>query len=193
MGRWIGPALSGFLIPLLVLCGAAHAAEIEGVKLDDKARVGASELVLNGAGVRTRVFFRVYVGALYLRKKTGAADAAIADAGPKRVAMHMMRDLASDQLFSALEEGLKKNHAPEQLAKLEPQVKQLGAIFSAVKAAKTGDVFLLDYVPGAGTRVTVNGEGKGTVPGEEFNRALLRVWLGEEPADAALKKAMLGG
>ena len=189
------PVSIGCVAACMLLCGAAVAAEVEGVKLADKIRMSDTgpELVLNGAGVRTRVFFKVYVGALYLQKKTGAADAVLADAGPKRVAMHMMRDLAADQLFSALEEGLKKNHAPEQLAKLEPQVKQLGAIFSAVKAAKTGDVFLLDYVPGAGTRVTVNGEGRGTVPGEEFNRALLRVWLGEEPADAALKKAMLGG
>jgi hypothetical protein len=72
-------------------------------------------------------------------------------------------------------------------------VKQLEGIFNAVKTAKPGDVILLDYVPGSGTRVVVNGEAKGTVAGEEFNRALLRIWLGDQPADASLKKAMLGG
>ena len=54
-------------------------------------------------------------------------------------------------------------------------------------------MILLDYLPGAGTRVTVSGDDKGTIPGEEFNRALLRIWLGDQPADASLKKAMLGG
>ncbi len=188
-------ALTGFLAAWLLLCGAAHAAEVEGVKLADKLRVSDAgpELILNGAGVRTRVFFKVYVGALYLQKKTGSTDTVLSDAGPKRVAMHMMRDLAAEQLFSALNDGLKNNHAPGELAKLEPQVKQLEGIFNALKSAKNGDVILLDYLPGSGTRITVNGDSKGTIPGEEFYRALLRIWLGDQPADGALKKAMLGG
>jgi long-chain acyl-CoA synthetase len=107
--------------------------------------------------------------------------------------MHLLRDLSAEQLFAALSEGLRNNHAQDELAKLDPQVMQLEGIFKAVKAAKNGDVILLDYVPGAGTRVTVNAEVRGVIPGEEFNRALLRVWLGDQPADASLKKAMLGG
>ena len=191
--RRIKPAVALFMAAWLLLCGAAQAAEVEGVKLADKVQLGGSELTLNGAGVRTRVFFKVYVGALYLQQKAGSTDAVLADTGAKRIVMHMMRDLDAEQLFSALDEGLKKNHTPEQLAKLEAQVKQLEGIFKAVKAAKSGDVILLDYLPGAGTRVTVRGDDKGTIAGEEFNRALLRIWLGEQPADASLKRAMLGG
>ena len=189
----LGVRLAGLALTLL-LC-PAFAAEVEGVKLADQVRLGDAgpELVLNGAGVRTRAFFRVYVGALYLQQKKNAADAVLADAGAKRVAMHLLRDLTADQLFSALNDGLKNNHAPAELAKLEPQMKQLEGIFAAVKAAKTGDAIVLDYVPGNGTRVVVNGETKGTIPGDDFNRALLRIWLGEQPADGALRKAMLGG
>jgi len=192
--RSVADTLLVLLIGAVITISAA-AAEIEGVKLADKLRVSDAgpELVLNGAGVRTRVFFKVYVGALYLQKKENATDAVLADAGPKRVAMHLLRDLTAEQLFSALNDGLKNNHTPEQLAKLGPQLKQLEDIFNAVKAAKNGDVILLDYLPGAGTRVTVRGDDKGTIPGEEFNRALLRIWLGNQPADASLKKAMLGG
>jgi len=185
--------LTGMLIGAWLSLGSAFAAEVEGVKLADKVQVGGTELVLNGAGVRTRVFFKVYVGALYVQKKTNATEAVLADAGPKRIAMHVLRDLTAEQLFSALNDGLKNNHTPEQLAKLGPQLKQLEDVFNAVKAAKNGDVILLDYLPGAGTRVTVRGDDKGTIPGEEFNRALLRIWLGNQPADASLKKAMLGG
>lgn len=178
-----------------VISISADGAEIEGVKLADKVRLSDAgpELILNGAGVRTRAFFRVYVGALYLQQKAGATQAVLSDAGPKRVAMHMLRDLTAEQLFSALNDGLKNNHAPVELAKLEPQLKQLEGIFTALKAAKNGDVILLDYLPGTGTRVTVNGESRGTIPGEDFYRALLRIWLGDQPADASLKKAMLGG
>jgi long-chain acyl-CoA synthetase len=182
----------GFLAALL-LAASSFAAEIEGVKLADKAQVGGSELALNGAGVRTRVFFRVYVGALYLQNKAGSTEAVLGDAGSKRIAMHMLRDLEAEQLLSAFNDGLKKNHAPGELAKLEPQVKQLDSIFAAVKAVKKGDAVLLDYLPGVGTRVTVRGEDKGTIAGQEFNRALLRIWLGDQPADVSLKKAMLGG
>jgi hypothetical protein len=194
--KTIRPALTAFVTACSLLCGAAFsafAAEVEGVKLADTVQAGGTELALNGAGVRTRFIFRVYVGALYLQKKLNTTDAVLADAGAKRIAMHMLRDVEAEQLFSALNDGLKKNHTPGQLARLEPQVKQLEGIFNAVKSAKSGDVILLDYLPGAGTRVTVRGEDKGTIAGEEFNRALLRIWLGAEPADASLKKAMLGG
>jgi long-chain acyl-CoA synthetase len=181
------------VLAALLSAGGAIAAEVEGVRIDDKVQVGATELALNGAGVRTRVFFKVYVGALYLPKKAGTTDGVLAEAGAKRIAMHMLRDLEAEQLVSAFNDGLKKNHAPAELAKLEPQVKQFDSIFAAVKAVRKGDVVLLDYLPGAGTRVTVRGEDKGTIAGEAFNRALLRIWLGESPADASLKKAMLGG
>lgn len=186
------------VISFLLLSGlalAASAAEFEGVKLADSVRVSDAgpDLVLNGAGLRTRVFFRVYVGALYLTKKTTMANAVISDDGAKRVALHMLRELSSDQFVSALEDGLKNNHSAEQLAKLDAPTRQLRAIFDAVKTAKTGDVIFIDYLPGAGTRITVNGAVKGAIPGEDFNRALLRIWLGDSPADGDLKKGMLGG
>lgn len=180
---------------MLGMVQVAFAAELEGVKLPDSARVSDAgpDLVLNGAGLRTRVFFRVYVGALYLTKKTTAANAIISDTGAKRVALHMLRELSSDQFVSALEDGLKNNHGAEELTKLDARIKQLRAIFDAVKTAKIGDVIYIDYLPGAGTRITVNGAVKGAIPGEDFNRALLRIWLGDSPADSDLKKGMLGG
>lgn len=173
----------------------AAAAELEGVKLADSARLaeGGAELKFNGAGVRTRFLFRVYVGALYLSAKTAAANAVINDAGPKRIALHMLRELSSEQLFGALEDGLKNNHGADDMAKLEARVRQLRAIFDAVKVAKPGDIILIDYLPEQGTRITINGTVRGSIAGADFNRALLRIWLGDSPADADLKKSMLGG
>ncbi|MFN7085768.1 MAG: chalcone isomerase family protein [Burkholderiales bacterium] len=183
-----------FLIGFFTTWGAG-AAEVEAVRLADRIRVSEAgpELVLNGAGVRTRFVFKVYVGALYLQRKMAAAAEVLNDTAPKRVAMHLLRELSSDQLLSALNDGLKNNHTPEQLAAFEQQIRQLEGIFGAVKAAKAGDAILLDYLPEHGTRITVNGDTKGIIPGFGFNQALLRVWLGASPADADLKKAMLGG
>jgi long-chain acyl-CoA synthetase len=180
---------------LIGVSSAATALEVEGVKLADKVRAADTgpELVLNGAGVRTRIVFKVYVGALYLQQKRTTPDAVFSDNGPKRIAMHMLREVKADQFFAALSEGLKDNHTSEQLAKIEPQIREFEGIFKRVQNSKPGDIFLLDYMPGSGTRVMVNGDNKGTVTGGEFNTALLRMWLGDKPADATLKKALLGG
>ena len=151
------------------------------------------ELVLNGAGVRTRFIFRVYVGALYLTHKLRSDAAVIEDAGPQRIALHMLRELSAEQFVAALEDGLRKNHIAEQLAALDQRVRQLRGIFAAIGAAKEGDAISIDYLPGIGTRITVNGKERGTVPGEDFHRALRRIWLGEQPADSDLKQALLGG
>jgi long-chain acyl-CoA synthetase len=182
-------------ISLLLGCGlAAQAAEVEGVKLPDTLRLdGGPELVLNGAGVRTRLVFRVYVGALYVTKKTSNAAAILGDPGPKRIALHMLRELSADQFAGALEDGLKANHGADELARLDARVRQLRAIFDALKVAKSGDVIHIDYTPAAGTRIAVNAAAQGIIPGEDFHRALLRVWLGDKPADADLKRGLLGG
>ena len=68
-----------------------------------------------------------------------------------------------------------------------------GAAFKQVGEAKKGDLIQLDFAPDVGTRVVVNGQQRGTaMAGDAFFSALLRVWLGDKPADGALKKSMLG-
>ena len=49
---------------------AVETIEIEGVKLPQKLVSGDTELVLNGAGIRSKFFIKIYVGGLYLPKKT---------------------------------------------------------------------------------------------------------------------------
>jgi hypothetical protein len=172
---------------------AASAAEVAGVKLEDRERVSNADLVLNGAGLRKRAFFQVYAMGLYLPdRKTAAADA-IGAAGPKRVAIHMLRDVGADQFADALSDGMKDNHGEAEMKALEPRVKQLAGIMADMKEAKKGMRITLDWVPGAGTVVTVEGKPAGTpIPGEDFYRALLRIWLGDNPVQADLKKALLG-
>jgi hypothetical protein len=105
--------------------------------------------------------------------------------------MHFVYDeVSSEKLVDAWNEGFEENLAEDALKKLQPQINKFNAMFPAVKA---GDVIYLDYVPGSGTLVTINGESKGQIAGRDFNNALLDIWLGEEPADKGLKKAMLGG
>lgn len=181
------------LVWSLLLSWNACALEVAGVKLSDTAQVGSENLQLNGAGIRTRLFFKIYVGALYLPQKQASAAAIIADEHEHRVALHIMHELSSEKLFNAFYDAIKANHSEAELAALGAQIRQMAQIFDAVKEVKPGDVITLDYLPTSGTQIAVNGSARGTIAGAEFNRALLKIWLGDEPVQDDLKKAMLGG
>ena len=180
------------LLLVLLLALPASAAEVAGVKIDDKASVGSTELVLNGAGLRKRVFFQVYAIGLYFPKKIPSAPEAINAPGPKRVSIHMLRNVAAEQFSEALADGIKANHSEAEARALEPRVRELAAIMAAVKEAKKGMHIALDWTE-AGTQVLIQGKPAGApIAGEDFFRALLRIWLGDQPVQDDLKKALLG-
>lgn len=182
------------LLMVASACALAQLTELEGVKLEPSAQVAAAPLVLNGAGLRTRAFFKVYVAALYVPKKATDATTLLSQTGPRRVAITMLRDVDAATFAGALNDGLKDNHTEAQLAALKPQIDTLNAAFKLVGEAKKGDLIQLDFAPDAGTRVVVNGQARGNaMAGDAFFNALLRIWLGDKPADGGLKKGMLGG
>lgn len=182
---------------LLLLASLAPAAwpvvEIEGVKFEDKTRLGADELVLNGAGQRSRLFLKVYAMGLYVTQKQTRADALLALKGPKRIHIVSLRDLTAEQFADALVEGVRKNHGEADLAALKPALDEFHAAVLGVKAAPKGTVIDIDFAPDSGTRLVVNQQPQGmAIPGEAFYAALLRIWLGERPAAQDLKEALLG-
>ena len=174
-----------------VLTLSANAVEVKGVKVDEKVQVGGNTLVLNGAGVRTKLMFKVYVAGLYLIQKQTDANAVISETGNKRVSMHFLRDLSAEKLLHALDEGFEANNSAAEMAAIDAQMKAFRQMMTSAKAVKEGDVILLDLTS-AGTQVSINGKALGNIEGAAFNQALLRVWLGGNPVDAALKKSMLG-
>lgn len=181
---------------ILFFCGlllslSANALEVAGVKLDDKVQLGKQELVLNGAGIRTKVVFDIYVAALYLETKSRKADVVLADTGSKRVALHLLYSLKSETLMEAFKNAIESNHNSTELSAMDVGLKKFYAVFNAVPEVKKGDVILLDYQPATGTKVTLNGVERGIVEGAEFNRALLKIWLGNRPVQDDLKKDLL--
>ena len=186
--------LAAMVVALAAMGANAQPAEVEGVKLEPTTQVGGAALVLNGAGVRTRAVFKVYVAGLYVPAKANNAAALLAQKGPRRVAITMLRNVDADTFSSALTEGLQKNLSEAQFAGFKAQIDTLTANFKAAGEAKKGDVIHLDFAPDAGTRVVVNGKVQGSaIAGEDFYTALLRIWLGDKPVDGDLKKGMLGG
>src|SRR5216683_8313818 len=190
-GKLVGK-FAGRLVGVFVGLFAAVvlAAEVGGVKLDDKVSIGAQELVLNGAGVRTRVVFKVYVASLYLPRKATEL-ATVLSKSQRRIQLNLLRALSADELVEALNEGLAENNTASELAAVKAQVDQLATIMKSFKEVKEKDVITLDFVDGA-TRIGLNGEAKGTIGGDAFNQALTKVWLGDKPVQADLKKSLLG-
>jgi len=177
----------------LLLSLDAGALDLAGVHLADTAQVGNATLQLNGGGIRTRWFFKVYVGALYLPARQSDANAIIGADGPYRISLTMLRGLGEKRFLDAFIEAIAANHSKEEMAALDPQIKQMIAIFHKVGEVKTGDLIALDYQPVTGTQISVNGRAYGAIPGEMFRRALLKIWLGSKPVQDDLKKDMLGG
>ena len=175
------------LAPLLV-----GAAEVEGVRIDDRTRVANADLTLNGAGLRKRAFFKVYAMGLYVPQKSSNPATLLDQPGPKRVAIHMLRDVSADAFIEALSDGIRANHSEAEAKALEPRIKELGAVMSGVGEAKKGMAIHLDWT-GSETQVVVQGKPAGKpIAGQDFYRALLKIWLGDKPVQDDLKKALLG-
>lgn len=180
------------LFACLLCIGSLGAKEIAGVKLEDNVQLSPDSpaSVLNGAGIRSKFFFKIYVAGLYLPKKSNSAAEILAMPGAKRIVMHFVHDeVSKEKLTAAWTEGFENNQSTAALNNLHLRLNQFNDFFDTVHA---GDVILLDYLPKVGTTVTIKDTKKGVIPGEDFHRALLAVWLGNEPADDDLKTGLLG-
>lgn len=179
----------------LMLAWGAVAATVDvgGVKMEDATDVRGSKLVLNGAGVRYKAVFKVYAAGLYLGKKAATPEEVLATPGAKRMSITMLREIDSNELGKLFTRGVQDNSPKAEMSKLIPGLIRMGQIFSDQKKLASGDVFMIDWVPGVGTVITIKGVPQGEPFKEaEFFNAMMRIWLGPEPADWKLKDALLG-
>lgn len=186
----------------LSLCGTVgiHAAsaagftqDVGGAPVENTVQLSGATLQLNGAGIRFKALFKVYTAALYLGKRVGTPEAVLSAPGPKRLMLTMLRDMDANDLGRLFAKGVESNVPSLEVNKSLMSLVRMGQIFSDAKIVKTGDVIQMDWVPGTGTVISL----RGVVQGEpfkepEFYGALLRIWLGQSPADAKLKDALLG-
>ncbi len=192
VGKLLKSLVSGLAL-VLAFALPAQAAEVSGVKIEDTTTVAGKSLVLNGAGMRKKFVINVYVAALYLQEKKGTAADVMALATPKRMALTMQREVSSDEFGQLFIESMNKNSTKEEKAKVVGQTGKFGEMFAALDKVKKGDVIHMDWVPGQGTVTSVNGKITGeTLPDIAFFNAVLRIWLGEKPAQDDLKDALLG-
>jgi hypothetical protein len=180
-------------LALVWAASSAHAIKVEGVNLDDQITLVDAPLVLNGAGVRKAYFIKAYVAGMYLPRKSSRKDEIVHIQGPKRFQMVMLMGADSKEFNKALIQGMQRNSSPEEFPRLEARMHAFEKIIDSFVSVKSGDVVLMDYLPGTGTVVSVNGHVQGSpIGGEDFYAKLLEIFIGEHVADEHLKQHLLG-
>jgi len=172
----------------------AQAVEVANVKYEPSFDLAGQKLVLNGAGIRYKFVIKVYTAGLYLAHKAGTTQEVLAAPGAKRLHIQMLRDIDGNELGKLFTKGMEANAPREEFVKSINGVLKLSEIFASRKQLNSGENFSVDYVPGIGSLVLLNGKTIGEpIKEPEFFSALLRIWLGDKPADDGLKEALLGG
>ncbi|BCL62985.1 chalcone isomerase [Desulfomarina profundi] len=175
---------------VLLMALPVCAREIEGVNVAETLQgAGGKTLQLNGAGVRTKFFFNIYIAELYMEHPSAVAREVLAADGEKRMVMHFLySEVGKEKLVDGWNEGFEANCTKTELENLRVRINQFNSFFTDVKK---NDIIVLDFVPGQGTAVTIAGKDKGRIKGRDFNDALLKIWLGKEPVTSSLKEKLL--
>jgi len=174
----------------LLLSTTSHALTLKGITLPEQVKVGNTTLHLNGAGIRSKFVFDIYVGALFLPSKTHSAKTIINDTGANQVSMYFVYDeISQEKMINGWNEGFENVLSATERDKLKTQIATFNQAFGKTV---TGDVIVVAYSPEKGTEVIINKQSKATIPGFEFHQALMKIWFGDDPVDDDLKEGMLG-
>lgn len=172
----------------------AQLREVEGFRFEGSIRLGGADLVLNGIGVRKRFYLPIYVAALYVPQRSADPEVLLSQSGPRRMALRFVREVEAELFLTSLDAGMRKHYSPAQLAAWKGQWETLSVIISRMVLARRSDHMSWDYTPEDGARLMKNSVPRvPAIQGEDFYNAVLRVWLGPQPADAELKKGILAG
>lgn len=176
-------------LALLFVAPLAWSIEVAGVQVPETVTVQGTPLILNGAGLRRKFFFKIYVGALYLKNRQTTPAAVLAADNPKSVRLQFIyKQVSAKQLVDAWNEGFTANTSSDALAALRARIDRFNALFPAVRS---GDVVRIDFLADGSTDVWINDTMRGNIAGTDFQQAVLKIWLGDSPADRSLKQGML--
>ncbi len=182
--------ISVFLTLFITTSAVLAESKNSNLSSPENLTIDSQTLILNGAGIRKKLFIKVYQASLYLAEKTSSIDTIISMPGTKNVRMDILHSkIAAKKSRTAWLNGMEKNLSETDFNTNKSSLDLFNALFPDLHK---GDQVDISFHPGTGTKLTVNGEFLGTVPGDNFFSALLMVWLGDKPADRHLKKDMMG-
>lgn len=181
------------LVVALGLTAAAALAAPTSTKFDPQMEVQGTKLQLNGAGTRYKAIFKVYDLGLYTTKKVSSAAELLALPGPKRLQFTALRELPGTDLGRLFLKGMNDNSPKERVQRHALASTRLIEVFSGRSKMLPGESFAMEYMPGKGTTFYILGKAQGDPVGDdEFFQMVLKIWVGESPADHQLRDALLG-
>lgn len=191
--RGVRTWLAGIALAAAGLCAtpAARAVTVATVDVPAQQTLAGQTLVLNGAGLRQRFVFHVYVAALYRPRVTHDAQTILDSREPQTLQLTLLRDINSKALTDALNEGLKANNTEADLAAMADTTRHFETFMKTGGEGASGDQVRIDFQQGT-VSVSFKGKTLGEVSDPRFVAALLKVWLGPAPAQESLKQALLG-
>lgn len=179
-----------FTLAFILLSFSSGDMEIGGITMPDTLKAGDSNLTLNGAGIRTKFFLKLYVGGLYLQHKTTDASKVLSEDKPMAIRLHIISSMiTSERMEDATREGF-DNSLGKKVSSMSTEIEAFIDVFKA--QINDGDVFNMIYIPGTGTEIYKNDKLSKTIKGLAFKNALFGIWLGKKPAQNSLKEEMLG-
>jgi hypothetical protein len=175
-------------LSLLLLSSHAFALDVAGVKIAPTVSSRQKTLAFNGAGIRKKLFIKVYVGSLYTERKVATPAQLLADPGEKLIRMNFVyRKVEKEKIVEAFADGL-ANNSPGVARSAE--AKAFLSWFTADFVA--GDTVDISLSPDGTVAASQNGKALGTVRSPALVQGVLLIWFGEKPADKSLKEGMLG-
>ena len=182
--------LSLFAIAFMLISFTSGDLEIGGITMPDTLSAGETELTLNGAGIRTKFFLKLYVGGLYLQNKTTDSNKVLSEDKPMAIRLHIISSMiTSSKMEDATREGFDKSLG-NKVTSMSTEIEAFIDVFKA--EINDGDIFDMIYIPGKGVEIYKNDKHSKTIKGLAFKNALFGIWIGKKPAQDSLKEGMLG-
>lgn len=180
-----------FVLAAILTAAPGVARELAGVDVPEVIRMqsGGGPMHLAGASVQRHNFMPFYVTALYLSPNFRGE---IPDEyTQKQVTLIWLTPQMSDERVDDYwRKAMAESVNDQQLyLRIESAVDRFVDLFEGVAH---GDRFEFEYVPDMGTQVVVNGTKAGIIPGIDFHRALMGVWLGDKSRESVFQAELLG-
>ena len=149
-------------------------------------------LVLNGSGVRRYFLRSINDVALYVAAPVRSWEQLVALPGRKRVQVRIrVPEFSAEQFRSSWRAHFEATLAAERQREMRPRIEQFLAAFDS---ARSGDTLWFDCLPGRGLRISIRGEPRTLVEGEDFCPTVYANWLGPQASTSqSLQAKLLAG
>lgn len=180
--------LASFAVMALFISTPAWTLEVKEVSFADEVMLNKTALSIKGAAVlKWAMLFDVYAGAFYL--PDGVSGAKWTEDVPKKLELSYFREIEAQGFADASDKILKDSLTTTEYKQLAERLKVFYGFFQDVKP---GDRYSINYSPGQGTELKLNGQGRGSVQGADFAVAYFGIWLGESPINKKFRDRLLG-